>query len=92
MYREAAYPEVPHELRHNGGWFGSTEADHDLLCLLQHDTQVARHTGKTSKEVQSGSDVLGPSAKGTPQVFNLLQMLISILKEKIQPVINDKDS
>ena len=77
----AAYPQVPHELRHNQGRFGSTEADHDSLGLLQHEAQVARHTGQASNKVQCGADVLRPCAEGTPQVFNLLQMLITILKE-----------
>ena len=75
----AAYPEVPHELRYNGGWFGSTEADHDSLGLLQHEGQVARHTSQPSKEVQSGADILRPSAESTPQILYLLQVLITIL-------------
>ena len=78
----AAYPQVPHELRHNQGRSGLTETDHDSLGLLQHEAQVARHTGQTSKKVQSGADVLGPCAEGTPQVFNLFQMLITILHVK----------
>ena len=58
------------------------ETNHDPLGLLEHDVDVTRHTGQASEEVECGANVLWPRAQSTPQVFNFLQVFISILYHK----------
>ena len=57
--------------------------------------EVTGHAGQTSEEVEGGADVLRPSAESTPQVLNLLEMIIAILQYIAQfrsvMCVNDRD-